>query len=259
LNQSADVYLILKEFFDSPGIPSTSIYGVLTAFSILSFFVIPRRCNAYFVQSGERVVQIPTADLYSPEFHPFIVQDDEALSRLAESVKEYGVREPGLTRLRNEGGYELICGNRRKRACELADVATMPVIIRNLGDATCELTYPLTIAPYVFVGKKPAAVLFGSERVEAKSWREVYAVIIKRCNESTEHHEMLMYLRNKTAGKRRVFLSDRPDGMTRPLRIEADMYGETHYGSQTLMHILLNRILTPAYFDCSNIRVVTKN
>ena len=83
---------------------------------------------------GERVVQIPTADLYSPEFHPFIVQDDEAMSRLAESVKQYGVREPGLARPRDDGGYELICGNRRKRACELADVATMPVIIRNLSD-----------------------------------------------------------------------------------------------------------------------------
>jgi len=83
---------------------------------------------------GERVVMMPTADLHPPEFHPFIVKDDEAMSRLAESVKEYGVRDPGLARPRTDGGYELICGNRRKRACELADVATMPVIIRDLSD-----------------------------------------------------------------------------------------------------------------------------
>ena len=42
------------------------------------------------------------------------------MARLVESVKEYGVREPGLARPRDGGGYELLCGNRRKRACELA-------------------------------------------------------------------------------------------------------------------------------------------
>ena len=54
--------------------------------------------------------------------------------RLVESVKEYGVREPGLARPRDEGGYELLCGNRRKRACELAGLTSMPVIIRELND-----------------------------------------------------------------------------------------------------------------------------
>jgi len=83
---------------------------------------------------GERIMQIPLHDLYPPDFHPFQVNDDEAMSRLAESVKEYGVREPGLARSRSDGGYELLCGNRRKRACELADILTMPVIVRELDD-----------------------------------------------------------------------------------------------------------------------------
>ena len=83
---------------------------------------------------GERVVQIPLVELYAPEFHPFQVNDDDAMHRLAESIKEYGVREPGLARPRVDGGYELICGNRRKRACELADVAVMPVVIREMTD-----------------------------------------------------------------------------------------------------------------------------
>jgi ParB family chromosome partitioning protein len=83
---------------------------------------------------GERVVEIPLTDLYPPEFHPFQVNDDKAMYRLAESVKEHGVREPGLARPRADGGYELLCGNRRKRACELAELATMPVIIRELSD-----------------------------------------------------------------------------------------------------------------------------
>ena len=84
--------------------------------------------------ADESVVNIPLDDLYPPEFHPFQVNDDLSMTRLSKSVKQYGVREPGLARLRTEGGYELLCGNRRKRASELAGLATLPVIIRDLDD-----------------------------------------------------------------------------------------------------------------------------
>ena len=83
---------------------------------------------------GERIIEIPLSELYPPDFHPYQVNDDDAMLRLVESVKEYGVREPGLARPRTDGGYELICGNRRKRACELAKVSFMPVIVRELDD-----------------------------------------------------------------------------------------------------------------------------
>jgi ParB family chromosome partitioning protein len=83
---------------------------------------------------GECVVELPIADLYPPEYHPFQVLDDESMTRLSENIRLYGVREPGLARLREDGGYELLCGNRRKRACELAGILTMPVIVRELDD-----------------------------------------------------------------------------------------------------------------------------
>jgi ParB family chromosome partitioning protein len=82
---------------------------------------------------GEKIAKIPLTELYPPDFHPFNVNDDSAMSALVESVKQYGVREPGLARKR-EGGYELLCGNRRKRACEIAGIATLPVIICELDD-----------------------------------------------------------------------------------------------------------------------------
>ena len=122
-----------------------------------------------------------------------------------------------------------------------------------------ERAYPLTSPTYLFVGTKPAAVLFGDERVEVKTWRQVYAVIIGRCNENPQHHERLMYLRNKAAGKVRKFLSDKPDGMSKPYQIDTDLWGEVHYGSATLMHILVNQILAYTGFDCSNISVVIKS
>jgi ParB family chromosome partitioning protein len=90
--------------------------------------------------SGECVVEMPLGELYPPEFHPFQVLDDEAMTRLAESVKQYGVREPGIARPRADGGYELLCGNRRKHACELAGLPTLPVIIRELDDDSAVIT-----------------------------------------------------------------------------------------------------------------------
>jgi hypothetical protein len=123
---------------------------------------------------------------------------------------------------------------------------------------TNELIFPITIDSNMFINRKPIAILFGKERLEVKTWTQVYTVILKRCNSNPTYHEKLMYLRNKVRGKCRVFLSDTSDGMRRPAKIDEDMYGETHYGSATLMHILLNRILTYTGFDSSNIRVVIK-
>ncbi|MCL2264124.1 MAG: ParB/RepB/Spo0J family partition protein [Defluviitaleaceae bacterium] len=83
---------------------------------------------------GERIVEIPLAELHPPEFHPFHVVDDEAMQRLAANIGQYGVREPGLARPRADGGYELLAGNRRKRGCEIAQRPTLPVIIREMTD-----------------------------------------------------------------------------------------------------------------------------
>ena len=83
---------------------------------------------------NEQIVEIDLHELFPPEFHPFQLSNDEAMERLVESVKQYGVREPGLARKRAGGGYELICGNRRKMACELAGITSMPVIVRELDD-----------------------------------------------------------------------------------------------------------------------------
>jgi len=85
-------------------------------------------------QDGERVIEVALTELHAPDCHPFLVNDDDAMKKLTESVREYGVREPGLARPNPDGGYELLCGNRRKRACELAGLDTMPVIVRELDD-----------------------------------------------------------------------------------------------------------------------------
>ncbi|CUX15644.1 ParB/RepB/Spo0J family partition protein [Clostridium sp. C105KSO13] len=85
-------------------------------------------------ENREKVQEIPLSELYTFKDHPFRVIDNEAMYDTVESVKEYGVLVPAIARPRDEGGYELIAGHRRKRACELAELTTMPVIVRNLDD-----------------------------------------------------------------------------------------------------------------------------
>ena len=80
----------------------------------------------------EVVVQIPLSELHPFPDHPFQVREDASMQETAESVKEYGVLVPALARPREDGGYELIAGHRRKHACELAGLAAMPVIVRDI-------------------------------------------------------------------------------------------------------------------------------
>ena len=82
----------------------------------------------------ERVQEIPLTQLRPFKDHPFRVVDDERMTETAESVKEYGVLVPAIARPMPDGEYELVSGHRRKRACELAGLETMPVIVRELDD-----------------------------------------------------------------------------------------------------------------------------
>ena len=78
--------------------------------------------------------RIPIDELYPFKDHPFKVLDDESMQRTVESVEQYGVLSPLIARPRPEGGYEIISGHRRKHAAELANLDTVPVIVRNMED-----------------------------------------------------------------------------------------------------------------------------
>jgi hypothetical protein len=119
-----------------------------------------------------------------------------------------------------------------------------------------EFKLPLSCDGYHFVGKKPTAVIFADERVEVKTWRQVFAVVLSRCNQQC--HERLMYLRNKVAGRDRLLLSDNPDGLRSPVKVDDELYAASGYGSATMMHILCDRILNPAGFDYYDISISLK-
>ena len=87
-------------------------------------------------ETGETVTSVPLSELHTFKGHPFRVLDDEKMQETVESVKQYGVLMPGIVRPYPEGGYEVIAGHRRWRACELAGLTEMPVIIREMDDDT---------------------------------------------------------------------------------------------------------------------------
>ena len=73
---------------------------------------------------------LKTADLYPFPDNPFHVVEDEMLSELAESIKEFGIVTPIITRPKEDGnGYEIIAGQRRVRASELAGINTIPAFV----------------------------------------------------------------------------------------------------------------------------------
>lgn len=84
--------------------------------------------------SKDQVIMVSLEELHTFADHPFLVLDDDKMQETVESIMQYGVLVPAIVRPREEGGYEIIAGHRRKRASELAGLREMPVIVRNYSD-----------------------------------------------------------------------------------------------------------------------------
>ena len=81
-----------------------------------------------------RVIEVPLEELHDFKNHPFKVTFDEKMDELVESVKEKGILTPGIARKRQDEGYEIISGHRRKAAAEKAGLKSMPMRIVELSD-----------------------------------------------------------------------------------------------------------------------------
>ena len=80
----------------------------------------------------ERLSDLPIKDIHDFPDHPYLVKDDEAMMELVESIKAYGLLHPVVVRTLADGRYEMVSGHRRKRACELAGIETIPARIMEL-------------------------------------------------------------------------------------------------------------------------------
>ena len=103
-----------------------------------------RGANAYQYKywehpKNERVQKLPVSQLKPFEEQPFKVLLDESMDELVESIKESGVLSPIIARPHKDGGYEILSGHRRAKACEIAGIKNVPVIVKNLDDDTATI------------------------------------------------------------------------------------------------------------------------
>ena len=82
----------------------------------------------------EKVVTLNPAEISDFPNHPFKVKQDEAMAEMVDSIRKYGVLVPSLVRPKEDGGYEMVAGHRRKFAAALAELTEIPCIVRNLTD-----------------------------------------------------------------------------------------------------------------------------
>ncbi|WP_300757014.1 ParB/RepB/Spo0J family partition protein [uncultured Oscillibacter sp.] len=80
------------------------------------------------------VTDLPAAEISDFPNHPFKVRMDESMMELTESVKERGILLPLMVRPMPDGSYQMVAGHRRKMAAELAELSTVPCIVRELTD-----------------------------------------------------------------------------------------------------------------------------
>ena len=87
----------------------------------------------------DKITLLPLSELHDFPNHPFKVRDDEAMQETVESIRQYGVLVPAIVRPREDGGYEIIAGHRRRHGSELAGLSAMPCIVRQMDDDTATI------------------------------------------------------------------------------------------------------------------------
>lgn len=95
---------------------------------------LPENLKISLIKEGqpETVTTMKVANIRPFEGHPFAVRDNKDMWDLVDSIKKFGVLEPVMVIPHKDGGYEMVSGHRRMRACQLAGIEDIPVIVRNL-------------------------------------------------------------------------------------------------------------------------------
>ena len=87
-------------------------------------------------KTTEEIKYLNVNELKPFEEHPFKVRIDEEMDELVDSIRENGVVSPIIARPHKDGGYEIISGHRRAKACEILQLEQAPVIVKDIDDDT---------------------------------------------------------------------------------------------------------------------------
>ena len=87
----------------------------------------------------EEITPVDITELKPYAEQPFKVLLDESMNELCASIEQYGVLSPVIVRPHSEGGYEILSGHRRVKACELLGIEEVPVVVKDLDDDTAAI------------------------------------------------------------------------------------------------------------------------
>ena len=124
-------------------------------------------------RNTEEIKPVPISELKPFTEQPFKVKLDEDMDALVESIKQCGVLTPVIARPHKDGGYEILSGHRRVKACELAGITDIPVVVKNLDDdtATILLVDSNLQREHIFPSEKAFAYQMKLEAMNRKAGR----------------------------------------------------------------------------------------
>lgn len=144
-------------------------------------------------RNTEEIKPVPISELKPFTEQPFKVKLDEDMDALVESINQCGVLTPVIARPHKDGGYEILSGHRRVKACELAGITDIPVVIKNLDDdtATILLVDSNLQREHILPSEKAFAYQMKLEAMKRKAGRpeKNYSQIGNNFNEATSSEE----------------------------------------------------------------------
>ena len=144
-------------------------------------------------RNTEEIKPVPISELKPFTEQPFKVKLDEDMDALVESIKQCGVLTPAIARPHKDGGYEILSGHRRVKACELAGITDIPVVVKNLDDdtATILLVDSNLQREHILPSEKAFAYQMKLEAMKRKAGRpeKNYSQIGNNFNEATSSEE----------------------------------------------------------------------
>lgn len=144
-------------------------------------------------RNTEEIKPVPISELKPFTEQPFKVKLDEDMDALVESIKQCGVLTPVIARPHKDGGYEILSGHRRVKACELAGITDIPVVVKNLDDdtATILLVDSNLQREHILPSEKAFAYQMRLEAMKRKAGRpeKNYSQIGNNFNEATSSEE----------------------------------------------------------------------
>lgn len=112
---------------------------------------------------------------------------------------------------------------------------------------------PFASPPSMFKGEKPASVILHGVEIEAATWKKAVLIVLRDCAANPQCHRRMMELRGRVNGNFRTLLSDHPEGMASPLKIDAGLYWESKFDTEALLGILTVKLLEQVGYDYQDI------